>query len=101
MATFTLDPTRTALVVIDLTNGVLSLPSGPHTVQEVLANTLRLADTFRSTGSFVVLVNLNPVDGKAMLPPITDAGFPLPAARAKGRAKLPPALRPPPLPHLV
>ena len=34
MASFTLHPARTALVVIDMTKGVLSLP---HPVQEVLA----------------------------------------------------------------
>ncbi len=101
MATFTLDPNRTALVVIDLTKGVLSLPSVPHTVQEVLANTVRLADTFRSTGSFVVLVNVNSVDGKDMLHPITDAGFPLPAERPKDWAKLAPELGPQPFDHLI
>jgi nicotinamidase-related amidase len=101
MAFFTLNPAKTALVVIDMTKGVLSLPSVPHPVREVLANTLRLADAFRSTGSFVVLVNVNSVDGKDMLHPITDAGFPLPAERPKDWAELAPELGPQPLDHLI
>lgn len=101
MASFTLDPVKTALVVIDLTKGVLSLPSVPHPVQQVLANTVRLADAFRSTGSFVVLVNVNSIDGKDMLHPITDTGFLLPAQRPKDWAELTPELGPHPLDHLI
>lgn len=101
MASFTLDPVRTALVVIDLIKGVLSLPSLPHPVQQVLANTVRLAVAFRSTGSFVVLVNVNSIDGKDMLHPITDTGFPLPAQRPKDWAELTPELGSHPLDHLI
>ncbi len=35
---------KTALVVIDMTKGVLSLASGPYPVQKVLANTVRLSE---------------------------------------------------------
>jgi len=101
MAPLTLDPARTALVVIDMTKGVLSLPSVPHPVQEVLANTALLADAFRSTGSFVVLVNVHSADGKDMLHPISDTGFPLPAERPKDWAELAPELRLHPLDHLI
>ena len=101
MASLTLDPTWTAMIVIDLTKGVLSLPSVPHPVQEVLANTVRLADAFRSVGSFVVLVKVNSVDGKDMLHPISDIGFPLPAERPKDWAELAPQLSPQPLDHLI
>jgi nicotinamidase-related amidase len=101
MASLTLDPTWTAMIVIDLTKGVLSLPSVPHPVQEVLANTVRLADAFRSVGSFVVLVKVNSVDGKDMLHPISDIGFPLPAECPKDWAELAPELSPQPLDHLI
>ncbi len=101
MASFMLDPVRTALVVIDITKGVLSLPSVPYPVQEVLANTARLADAFRSAGSFVVLVNVDSLDGKDMLHPISDTGFPLPAERPKDWAALAPELGPQPLDHLI
>ena len=67
MTLLTLEPARTALVVIDMTRGVLSMPAVPHPLEEVLANTVCLADAFRSAGCFVVLVNVNSVDGKDML----------------------------------
>ena len=101
MASFTLDAARTALVVIDMTKGVLSLPSVPHPIQEVLANTARLAEAFRSAGSFVVLVNVNSVDGKDMLRPISDTKLSLPAERPEGWAELAPELGPQPLDHLI
>ncbi len=56
MASFTLDPAKTALVVIDLTKGVLSLSSEPYLVQQVLAKTVRLAEAFRRSGSFQELI---------------------------------------------
>lgn len=75
-------------MVIDLTKGVL-------------ANTVRLADAFRSVGGFVVLVNVHSVDGKDLLHPISDARFPLPAERPKDWAELAPELGPHHLDHLV
>ena len=101
MASFALDAARTALAVIDMTKGVLSLPSVPHPIQRVLAITARLADAFRSAGSFVVLVNVTSADGKDMLHPITDTGFPLPAERPKDWAELAPELGSQPLDHLI
>ena len=101
MATFALDSAKTALVVIDMTKGVLSLPTVPYPVQGVLAKTVRLAKAFRSAGSFVVLVNVNSVDGKDMLQSISDAGFPLPTERPKDWAELAPELGLQPLDHLI
>ena len=46
MTLLTLEPARTALVVIDMTRGVLSIPIVPHPIEEVLANTVRLADAY-------------------------------------------------------
>jgi len=91
-----LDQAKTALVVIDMTKGVLSLASGPYPVQEVLANTVRLAEAFRRAGSFVVLVNVNSVDGKDLLHPITDAEVRMPAQRPKDWADIVPELGPRP-----
>lgn len=88
-------------MVIDMTKGMLSLPSVPHPIQLVLANTARLADAFRSTGSFVVLVNVNSADGKNMLHSIIDTGFPLPAERPKNWAELAPELGRHPPDHLI
>ena len=96
-----LDQAKMALVVIDMTKGVLSLASGPYPVQEVLANTVRLAEAFRQAGSFVVLVNVNSVDGKDLLHPLTDAEVRMPAQRPKDWADIVPELGPRPLDHLV
>ncbi len=40
-ALFALDAAETALVVIDMTKGVLSLPTVPYPVQDVLAKSVR------------------------------------------------------------
>lgn len=96
-----LDPAKTALVVIDMTKGVLALESGPYPVRDVLAKTVQLADAFRRAGSFVVLVNVDSADGKDMLHPLTDAEMRMPAQRPADAAMLAPELGPQPLDHLV
>jgi len=55
MAVSTLDP-RTALIVIDLQKGIVTLPSA-HPMDEVVGNSARLAAAFRAHGLPVVLVN--------------------------------------------
>ncbi|GAA4997511.1 isochorismatase family protein [Kitasatospora paranensis] len=55
MALTTLDR-HTALVLIDLQNGLLAVPTVPHTVPEVVARGVELADAFRAQGAPVVLV---------------------------------------------
>jgi nicotinamidase-related amidase len=60
MALSTLDE-KTALIVIDLQQGLLAFPSA-HPNTEVIANSAKLADAFRGHGLPVVLVN---VDGGA------------------------------------
>ena len=52
----TLDP-KTALIVIDLQQGIVSLPL-VHSITEVVNNARALADAFRSRGLPVVLVNV-------------------------------------------
>ncbi|SRR5579875_1491692 len=101
MTQLTLNSTRTALVVIDMTKGVLTLPTVPHAVEEVLANTVRLANAFRRAGGLVVLVNVNSVDEKDLLHPVSDTQLPLPAERPADWAELAPELGPQPLDHLI
>ena len=48
---------RTALVAIDLQNGIVAYPT-VHPIEEVVARTRRLADAFRARGLPVVLVNV-------------------------------------------
>lgn len=50
-----------ALVVIDLQSGIVGYPTA-HPVEQVIANSARLAEAFRAAGLPVVLVN---VDGTA------------------------------------
>jgi nicotinamidase-related amidase len=56
MAITALDP-RTALVVIDLQNGILTLPMS-HPLDEVVKRASALAEAFRGHGLPVVLVNV-------------------------------------------
>jgi len=54
----TLDP-KTALVVIDLQNGVAVLPGAPHPTADVIGKTVELADAFRKHDLPVVLVRVS------------------------------------------
>jgi len=68
-----LNPTKTALVVIDLQKGIVGMPTAPHAAETVVSNAAKLAERFRETGGFVVLVHVGPsADGKDALHPITD-----------------------------
>jgi len=55
----TLDPKTTALVLIDLQNGIASLPDlAPRSGTEVVATATPLAEKFRAAGATIVLVNV-------------------------------------------
>ncbi|RZT13459.1 nicotinamidase-related amidase [Kribbella sp. VKM Ac-2569] len=58
MPVTTLDP-KTALVVIDLQNGVAVLPGAPHPTSDVISKTVELADAFRKHDLPVVLVRVS------------------------------------------
>ena len=93
METLRLDPAKTALVLIDLQNGIVSAPAVPHSSADVIANARLLAEAFRKQGGTVVFVRVDmanflnlPVDIPARdprapaLPPsaselVPDAGF--------------------------
>lgn len=55
----TLDPHSTALVLIDLQNGILSTPLAPHDRAKVTENGLALAHRFLDHKAPVVLVNVD------------------------------------------
>jgi nicotinamidase-related amidase len=57
MPVSTLDE-RSALVLIDLQNGVAAAPTQPHSGPEVVARGVELADAFRAAGRLVVLVRV-------------------------------------------
>jgi nicotinamidase-related amidase len=54
-----LDCKKTALVLIDLQNGILSMDTAPYSTTQVLQNGSSLAAWFRAAGAAVVLVNVD------------------------------------------
>ena len=58
MTTIAIDPRKTALVLIDLQQGVVSRPFAPRSGAEVVQNASRLAAKFRALGATVVLVRV-------------------------------------------
>src|ERR1700722_2201208 len=92
-----LDPQISALVLIDLQQGILSNTLTPVTSQELLARGKALAERFRAAKATVVLVNVDfSADGGDMLrqpvdqaPPIPAGGFPA------GWSEFPPGLMQP------
>ncbi|WP_405166812.1 isochorismatase family protein [Nocardia sp. NBC_01499] len=58
MALSTFDA-RTALVIIDLQNGITAIPGAPHSMSEVIDRSVELADAFRANQLPVVLVRVS------------------------------------------
>ena len=78
-----LDIAKTALVLIDLQEGILGSPTAPHSVDTVVANSRRLADRFRAASAPVVLVTVGWTAGGADgmkqevdMPSVRPGGFP-------------------------
>ena len=59
MAELQLDPKKTALVLIDLQNGIVGMNPVPHTAAQVVANSKKLAEAFRGQGAPVVYVRVD------------------------------------------
>ena len=82
MAGLELKPAETALVVIDLQQGIVRRQTAPRGSDEVVRNAKRLADALRAKGGFIVFVRVAAsADGKDRLHPTCDAplgGGPLP-----------------------
>jgi len=73
----TLDPATTALVLIDLQQGILAYAKAPYDGAAVLARAAALAEAFRAAKSPVVLVKVGfSADGGDMLRPPVDAPNP-------------------------
>jgi nicotinamidase-related amidase len=80
MNTLSVDPAKTALVVIDLQKGIVGFPTAPHAAALVVSNAAALAAAARARGLPVFLVRVTPSpDGKDMLQPLADAPRRMPA----------------------
>lgn len=66
-----LDPKKTALVLIDLQNLIVSRNTSPYTAEEVLSRARTLAEAFRSKGALVVYVRVLVTD--ILRPPSDEA----------------------------
>jgi nicotinamidase-related amidase len=91
MAELHLEPKKTALVLIDLQNGIVGMGPAPHPAEQVLKHGSQLAAAFRAHGSPVVYVHVDlndfqqvqadvPMTLKTPIPPIASeiaeaAGF--------------------------
>jgi len=94
MASLTIDPRKTALVLIDLQQGIVGRPCAPHSGPEVVQNAARLTAKFRALGATVVLVRVafHP-DAKDALRVPADVAAPFnPAALPANWAELVPEL---------
>ena len=54
-----LEPNKTALVLIDLQNGVVAMPTAPYTSAEVVERSRILSEAFRAKGAPVIYVRVN------------------------------------------
>ncbi len=79
MSDLTLDPTTTALVLIDLQRGIASTATAPHTAGDVIARATRLARRFRERQATVVLVRVDPGPHWELFPRVAaDVPRPMP-----------------------
>lgn len=68
-----LDPTSTALVVIDLQRGIAAGETMPHVAADVISRAAAVAAAFRDAKALVVLVHVDPGPGGVLFPrPMAD-----------------------------
>lgn len=60
---------KTALVLIDLQQGILKMDYAPYTAENIVQNANKLIEVFRKNNSFIVFVRVKLYDGKDALKP--------------------------------
>ena len=83
---FRLDSRKTALVLIDLQNGIASLPVQPFSAEEVIDASRNMAEACRQHGTSVIYVRANLADMlplEADLSPGPHGGEPVPASASE------------------
>lgn len=78
-----LDPKTTALVLIDLQNGIAARQLAPHASQDVVRNSVQMADSLRQKGGTIVFVRV--LLGETLSLP-TDAAIARPSTPASPQA---------------
>ena len=81
MSDLVLDPSTTALVLIDLQRGIASAATAPHAAPDVVARARQLVRRFRERQALVVFVRVDPGPRWELFPRVTaDVPRPVPAA---------------------
>ncbi|HEX8816532.1 MAG TPA: isochorismatase family protein [Terriglobales bacterium] len=62
MSSLQLDPKKTALIMIDLQQGIVSLPVAPYSPDQVVKNSVALARKLREKGGTIVYTRVNMSD---------------------------------------
>jgi len=76
VAPLRIDPSKTALLAMDLQEMMRSRSTAPHSPQQVFDRAGQLLAAFRRRGAFVALVKIGwSLDGKDRLRPLCDAPF--------------------------
>jgi nicotinamidase-related amidase len=77
MSDLVIDPSTTALIVIDLQQGIVARQAAPHPAVDVVSRCAQLAKAFREAGALVVLVHVGfSDDDNDRLKPTADAAPP-------------------------
>jgi nicotinamidase-related amidase len=64
-----LDPRKTALILIDVQNGILALPLAPYDREAIIAKTTALGQAFATAGAVIATVRVSFAPDGADLPP--------------------------------
>ena len=88
-----IDKSKTGLVIIDLQNGIVSLPTAPHDSKTVVSNASKVANAFRENKMPVFLVHVAHSDSER-LKPLADEPMPVHSPQPKDWAEFLPEIGP-------